>query len=101
MRPVRPVRSRLTLFLPRWVCEPRAYLNHFVRGGLHVETERAGERRPRCCFTRDPSVSATTEHTLAWTSCGRLARRSADFRFALRKQACPDSGAALSRFVHL
>src|SRR5947209_5608940 len=65
MRPVRPLRSRLTLLLPRCVCEPRAYLNHFVRGGLHTETERVGRRRRRCCFARGPSVSAATEFALA------------------------------------
>src|ERR1700681_3985342 len=80
MRPARPVRSPLTLLLPRWVCEARAYLNHFVRGGLHTETERVGRRRHPCCFTRDPSVSAATELTLAWddehSSVLRRARRS-------------------------
>src|ERR1039457_3601209 len=40
-------------------------LEHFVRGGLHAETERVGRRRRLCCFARDPSVSAATELTLA------------------------------------
>src|SRR5664280_842274 len=43
---------------PCCVCEARAYFNRFVRGGLHTGIERIGRCRRRCCFARDPSVSA-------------------------------------------
>src|ERR1039457_3601210 len=84
MRPVRPLRSRLTLVLPRCVCEARAYLN----------TSSAAVCTRRLSVSADAVVSAASREIQAsplrpssrslWTTTTRL---WCDTRELLRCQA--------------